>query len=314
MEFRKTFKAVLNPIDERFPVKLVDCFPSNIVVDKYNQEVKIDVSKYFENVENVEIYQCLKTKYRFYYPLSIIGDGDFYVGLSNGKENYYHERWEHQIALKYAIEGEKWLEVGSGNSYFLRELSKRGIDALGLELNSEEVSNSKSEKFEVKDSDFFSFKNDSVAYDAIALFQVLEHMKDISNFFIHAKSLLKKNGKLVIGVPNNNPYLYVFDKYHTLNLPPHHMGLWTDESLKNVGENFGFKAKSVQIEPLSQSELNYILTLVSIKNLSVNGFKFFLLKAFKKLFPKPVFKIISTLYRKYLVDGRNVLVVFEKND
>lgn len=306
--------SMINPINQKFKTKLVDKIPSSKVILKYNNEFQFDVSSYFFGIEFIEIYECEITNYRFYYPFSIIGDGDFYINLSKEKGNYYHKRWEHKIALTKAKKGERWLEIGSGNSYFLKELTKGGVSALGLELNSEEVIRAENENFEVRDCDFFSFDCKKGEYDAIALFQVLEHIKDISTFFIHARELLKNNGKLIIGVPNNNPYLYVFDKYHCLNLPPHHMGLWTGKSLKNVGSSFGFSVKELQYEPLSHLELDYILDLYPKYSLSIRNLKFFLLKAFRRLFPVKVYRLISFFYRKFLVNGRNILVVFEKND
>lgn len=305
---------MINPVDSNFDTKLVEKISSKRIIEKYKAEFNVDVTKYFKDLEFVEIHECQITKYRFFYPFSIIGDGEFYINLSNGKGNYYHERWEHKIALKQARRAEKWLEVGSGNSHFLKELSKIGVSAMGLELNSKEVLRAKSEIFEVRDCDFFAFDYDKGAYDTIALFQVLEHIKDISTFFGHAKELLKSKGKLIIAVPNNNPYLYVFDKYHTLNLPPHHMGLWTGHSLKKVGASFGFSVIDLQFEPISQQELGYILNLSAGDDFSLANLKFLVLKGIRKFFPKRLFHFVSSIYRKYLINGRNILIVLEKND
>lgn len=305
---------MINPVHKDFKFKLVDKIPTLRIIEKYKDDFKVDVTGYYKGIESVEIYECEVTKYRFYFPFSIIGDGNFYINLSKEKGNYYHKRWEHEVALKHAKIGEKWLEVGSGNSIFLRGLTEVGVSALGLELNSKEVLRAENEKFEVRYCDFLSFNCKKGEYDTIALFQVLEHVQDVSSFFTHARELLKKKGKLIIGVPNNNPYLYVFDKFHTLNLPPHHMGLWTGQSLKNVGTNFGFLVNDLQYEPLSHYELNYILDFYSWDNFSNKSPKYFFLKAVRKLFPKILFHLVSSIYRKFLVNGRNIFIVFEKND
>ena len=303
-----------NPINKDFKIKLIDKIPSTKIIHRYKNECEVDVSRYFDRIEFVEIYECKETGYSFYFPFSIIGDSDFYINLSKGNRNYYHDRWEHKVAIKYAKSGEKWLEVGSGNSYFLGKLEKVGVSALGLELNSDEVLRVENEKFKVHNCDFFSFDSKNEGFDVVAAFQVLEHIKDVSAFFIKANELLKKNGRLIIAVPNNNPYLYVFDKYHTLNLPPHHMGLWTGQSLERVGSNFGFSVKNLQYEPISQYELNYILNLCSLDDFSVNNLKFIFLKGVRKVFPKKIFQLVSSIYRKFIVNGRNIFIVFEKND
>lgn len=306
--------SIINPIQRDFHSRLIDRIPSRKIIERYRNDFQVDVSRYFSGIEFTEIYECEVTKYRFFFPFSVMGDSQFYIDLSKGKKNYYHERWEHKLALRHAKSGEKWLEVGSGNSYFLRELSKKGVDTVGLELNSDEVLKAENEKFKVFDCDFFSFESKNSKYDVIASFQVLEHLKDVSNYFVKAGELLRENGKLIIGVPNSNPYLYVFDKFHTLNLPPHHMGLWTGEALKNVGEKFGFSVIKLQYEPISQSELDYILGLFSVSNLSVHNLKFLILKAFRKVLPSKVYHLISSFYRKYFVNGRNILIVLEKKN
>ncbi|WP_026970211.1 class I SAM-dependent methyltransferase [Algoriphagus terrigena] len=305
---------MINPIDREFKSKLIERIPTKKIVARYKNDFQVDVSRYFSGIDFAEIYECEVTKYRYYYPFSFMGDGVFYIDLSKGKRNYYHERWEHKLALRHVNSGQKWLEVGSGNSYFLKELAKRGVKALGLELNSEEVLKAENEKFEVHDCDFFSFEAKNSEYDVIASFQVLEHIKDVSNYFVKAGELLRKNGKLIIGVPNSNPYLYVFDKFHTLNLPPHHMGLWTGKALKKVGEKFGFSLIKLQYEPISQSELDYILDLFSVGKISVHNLKFFILKAFRRVFPSKLYHFISSFCRKYLVNGRNILIVLEKKN
>ena len=75
-------------------------------------------------------------------------------------------------------------------------------------------------------------------FSFICSFQVLEHVYEVYGFLNSAIALLKNKGKLIIAVPNNNPYFLKHDKYHTLNLPPHHMGIWDERSLKFIGKLF----------------------------------------------------------------------------
>ncbi len=305
---------MINPIHKEFKLKLINRIPSLKIIERYQNSFQLDVSRFFDGIEFAEIYKCEETKYRFFFPFSMMGDSKFYIDLSEKKKNYYHKRWEHKVSIKHARRGDRWLEVGSGNSYFLRELANRGVIAVGLELNSAEVKRAIIENFDIYDCDFFSFNPSKKEYDFIASFQVLEHIKDVSNFFIKAREMLKKNGKLIIGVPNNNPYLYVFDKYHTLNLPPHHMGLWNGEALKKVGKKYGFSAIELQYEPISQSELDYILSFFSVNKVSIYSLKFLILKFFRRLFWLKLYQVISLFYRKFLVKGRNVLIVLEKDN
>ena len=49
----------------------------------------------------------------------------------------------------------------------------------------------------------------------------------------------------MIGVPNNEPYFQGYDKYCTLNLPPHHMGLWNRKVFERTAPLFGLKILQV---------------------------------------------------------------------
>ena len=82
---------------------------------------------------------------------------------------------------------------------------------------------------------------------------------------IEALTVLKKGGKMIIAVPNNNPYLFEWDDYHTLNLPPHHAGLWNKTVFKNIENTFSIKnihsfTYYMAVEPIIG---NGILSLVS---------------------------------------------------
>jgi 2-polyprenyl-3-methyl-5-hydroxy-6-metoxy-1,4-benzoquinol methylase len=103
-------------------------------------------------------------------------------------------------------------------------------------------------------------------FDIVSAFQVLEHVSEPGKFISCATKLLKPNGKLIIGVPNSNPYLYKKDIYHTLNLPPHHMGLWDKEALKNLSDSFGLENIDVKIEPLD-NVLYYLLAQIGAQNI-----------------------------------------------
>lgn len=301
-----------NPINSKYKLEVEDSFSVKEIINQYKRQFNQDVGKYFVGVNSVKVYRCVKTKYRFYFPFTVIGDGEFYEALSNNKNNYYHSRWEHKVALNYAKKHEKWLEIGSGNSYFLKQLANKEVISIGLELNQMEVDDAISCGFNVVKKDFFSINTELGKFDVIALFQVLEHMWDISLFFKQASELLETKGKIIFSVPNSNPYLYVSDKYHTLNLPPHHMGLWDKQSVKLVGEEFGFKLLECQTERLSNDELLRLFESSNISELLRLNRKYGVLKIIYTLCPLKLRPRLSTLFRNRFLEGRNVFVVLEK--
>jgi 2-polyprenyl-3-methyl-5-hydroxy-6-metoxy-1,4-benzoquinol methylase len=115
-----------------------------------------------------------------------------------------------------------------------------------------------------------SFKNKG-SYDIVCSFQVMEHIADIKNVIEASILCLKKGGKLIISVPNNESNLYRY-KTHPLNEPPHHVGLWDSKSLKNLELFFNIKLVNLFYEPIETWEHKKIYIKTHSKMLS-EGFK-----------------------------------------
>ena len=296
--------VIESPLSLKKTVKKYDEFLVSDICEKY-REYGVDVSSYFRGLSQIDLYECTQTGYRFYWPLRVVGDAKFYENLSTNKTNYYSNRWEHQIALSKLSKKDKTLEVGSGFGAFLKLLNENNIIAKGLELNPHAVKQCKKNGFDVEEKLVQTEAKDYKGlYDAVCYFQVLEHIAEVHSFVSASVALLKKGGKLIIGVPNNNPYLFINDKYHTLNLPPHHAGLWNKKSLLSLQDLFGLKLDYIEFEPLDVS-YNYFIKFHQ-KN-GGNKLSKYILKILHKKTPKLLQKILCSM-----IKGRNVLVVFKK--
>jgi len=294
-------KSPLKPKDGK--TLLLDCFNSRQIIEAYKAQ-GLNVDRFFSK-EYIELYKCVSTGYRFYYPPSIIGDSEFYEELSKTRKNYYSERWEHKKSLSFIGKGDKVLEIGSGFGIFLQMLKKRQINAAGIELNMHAVNQCKNINLNVEGNLIEDIVDDYIEhYDVVCSFQVLEHIYDVHNFIENQLKILKKGGKLIVGVPNNNPYLFINDKYHTLNLPPHHAGLWNKDSLFALERVFNLKIEKLIFEPLT---LNY---------------DYFIDFNLNKIRPESVRNILKKQERNYrhifrsvipkFINGRNILVVYKK--
>lgn len=283
--------------------ELIESFDSETIIAKY-KALNIEVARFFKT-PSISLYKCKTTGYRFYYPFEIVGDAKFYEDLSKNKSNYYSERWEHKKALSYIENNDLVLEIGSGFGAFLSKLKDSNIRSVGLELNPHATEVSIKNGLKVKNTLIQNeAKTNKGVYDVVCSFQVLEHITEVHNFIKASIDALKISGKLIIGVPNNNPYLFVNDKYHTLNLPPHHAGLWDKKSLKALEKVFSLQLECMELEPLS---VNYSYFI----NFQINNNKSkilrFLLKAFNKVSPY----LLKYVLCKF-IKGRNVLAVFKK--
>jgi SAM-dependent methyltransferase len=301
-QFRKMI--VKNPFDPvNGKVTFIENFKSSEIVDRYKR-IGLEVSRFFSE-EDIQLYKCEMTGYRFFYPFSAIGDAKFYEELSKSRKNYYSQRWEHSKALQFIEKEDNVLEVGSGFGAFLNLLKAKNIEGKGLELNSIAVKNCEKQELKVENKLIQEeLLENPGKYDVLCYFQVLEHISEVGLFVQNSIDLLKVGGKLIIGVPNNNPYLFINDRMHTLNLPPHHAGLWNDRSFKSLHKIFPLKMVHLEFEPLDLVYSDFIEQWT-------NNQKYLLIRKIVKIMRRIAPKILKKICCKF-INGRNIFVVFEK--
>lgn len=222
-----------------------DTFDSKVIVGRYRR-MGLDVSSYYADLAKVELRRCSDTGYRFFYPPTLAGEARFYDDMLTPHESEQevdYRTWsdEFQFALDHIRPGERVLDVGCGYGKFLLRASEKanvsGIDgqprcyekcqALGLDVRLGMTSDHADEL--------------RGEFDVICAFHVLEHVYDVRGFIEPLLTMLKPNGRLIIAVPHNEPYFNRFDKYDTLNTPPHHVGLWNRDSLEAMARHFGLR-------------------------------------------------------------------------
>ena len=221
-------------------LRTVDRFLSRDIVRLYMEQEALDVAKYFSHGPEVLLLKCEDTGLRFYYPFETAGDEDFYKQrhLSNeARGSEYDRDWseDHQFAYDRLITGEKLLEIGCATGKFLERAKQVTSNVSGLELNPISAAIARKKGFDVHSTVVEKHAVEAAGeYDVVCAFQVLEHVTDPGAFLAAAIDLLKQGGKLIVSVPNSDPFYQRFNKYDVLNMPPHHMGLWTLAALKKL--------------------------------------------------------------------------------
>jgi 2-polyprenyl-3-methyl-5-hydroxy-6-metoxy-1,4-benzoquinol methylase len=297
-----------SPVTFSDNVTLLRSFDVEKIKALYIKETKIDVSRFFNGLKEIELYQCNDTGYRFYYPFSIYGDDKFYQDLNTLNSWYYQDnRWEHLLALGLLKTDDSILEIGSGDGFFISLCKKNNINnIIGLELNTASVEKAAKDGNAVYNETIQQYSEKHKGeYDTVCNFQVLEHIAAVKTFIEGSLLVLKKGGKMIIAVPNNNPYLFEWDDYHTLNLPPHHAGLWNKLAFKNMETAFAVKHIQSFTEPQAQIKHWFTVKINNIKK--TNPLKAFLLSLIPGFIYKSYIKRQGTK-----IEGRNILVVFEK--
>lgn len=200
-----------------------------------------DVTRFFAELTHVELYTCTDTGFQFYSPVRVAGDGKFYEDLS--REPLYYVAWkdEHTIADSYIKSGDNVLEQGCATGSFLtKEIKNKHITAFGTELNeaARQEASAKGISFASLDS-----------ADVTCSFQVLEHIAEPHSFITEAINATKPGGYIIFSVPNNDGFLKD-DPFCFLNMPPHHMGLWTESAFRQLPTYFPLEFIKVHAEHL----------------------------------------------------------------
>jgi 2-polyprenyl-3-methyl-5-hydroxy-6-metoxy-1,4-benzoquinol methylase len=305
---KKIKMKLQSPVTYLDNITLVRDFDIEKIKAKYISETKINVSRFFDGIKEIKLYECNDTGYRFYYPFTIYGDDQFYQDLNQLNPWYYQDnRWEHPLAVTFLKPEDKILEIGCGDGFFIKLCKKNNINNItGLELNTAAAAKAAKDGLSVFNETIQQYSLQHIeAYDAVCNFQVLEHIADIKSFIESSLQVLKKGGRLIIAVPNNNPYLFEWDDYHTLNLPPHHAGLWNKSVFEKMANIFPVKKINFYTEPLREIKHWYATKINHTKKTSpVMAFLMLLV-------PKFIYKWYVKK-NSGVIEGRNILVVFEK--
>ncbi|OGS01633.1 MAG: hypothetical protein A2V88_07555 [Elusimicrobia bacterium RBG_16_66_12] len=134
--------------------------------------------------------------------------------------------------------GGRLLDVGCGSGGFLHRARSAGFLVAGLDFNSARASALKARGFEVFHGGLPDFARGAprASFDAVTIFQVVEHLDDPGAWLASAKSLLKPGGLLVVGAPNRDR---TFDPFRDpsiadVDMPPHHLTRWNARALSGL--------------------------------------------------------------------------------
>ncbi|MEP2668350.1 MAG: class I SAM-dependent methyltransferase [Cyclobacteriaceae bacterium] len=305
-----SFKVV-SPLTGKLDVILERELDSEQLIQKYSNKFGIDVRYLFEGTKSISIFRCLETGYRFYYPFNLSGDNNFYKHF--GKYDWYYLpwKWEHEACVKHIKEKDRVLEVGAAVGDFLKQIKTlKHAECVGLEINTEAVFIANKKGIRVINQSIENHaKENFEKYDVVVSFQVLEHVSNVKEVINSMIGCLKPGGKLVISVPNNDSFI----KDNTLpseilNMPPHHMGLWNESSLKNLTHVFPLKFVDVLIEPLQHAQMStyqYIRTKQVLFNSTL------LMRIFWKLKIYLMFRPLLNLFTSN-IKGHTIMCVYHK--
>ena len=139
------------------------------------------------------------------------------------------------------------LEVGAGDGYFLYAARKAGWQTEGLELSQPRIDRAK-EWFGVtlKCADLLNAPFPDGSFDAITMFQLIEHVHDPKALLIRANRLLKPGGIMMLSTPNVLAYARKNRDVNSWRIP-RHLFFFTPKTLVRTAESLGFEVLRKQL-------------------------------------------------------------------
>lgn len=177
------------------------------------------------------------------------------------------------------------LDIGCGTGDFLNTAKKEGWNVYGFEPNEKAKEISKSKNINLID-DLNSYESNS--FDVITMWHVLEHVYDLDSQINQIKKLLKKDGLLIIAVPNYKSY---DAKYYKSNWAaydvPRHLWHFSKTSIKKIFNNY--QMNLIHIKPMYFDSFYVSLLSEKYKSGKMNPVKAFyvgLISNIKGIFSK----------------------------
>jgi SAM-dependent methyltransferase len=186
----------------------------------------------------------------------VAGDAAYYDYLSRNLSWYYPtERWEYPIAADILVkENPKlFLEVGCGAGHFLRLARSRGYEGHGCELNPRFIETLREDGFHI-----VTELNHSISqYDAVLMFQVLEHLTDPYAVLKSLVAHIQPGGIIVLSTPIT-PSCVSF-ALPPFALPPHHQWMPTAQAFNCLAERLGLVCETILCDPPDYSQVVYAI-------------------------------------------------------
>lgn len=180
--------------------------------------------------------------------------------------HYPHEPhglgWDHSQALAELanMPPSRVLDVGCADGQFLARAASLGHTVTGVDFSPEDIEASRRQGFEAYVADLSkdnALVEGNRLFDAITLFQVIEHLEAPDLVFEQLSRLAAPGATLMLGCPSARRYTRAFRHAERIgssdfwDCPPQHSLRWTPAALEAFTARHGWSVRHVAFEPLA---------------------------------------------------------------
>jgi SAM-dependent methyltransferase len=159
-----------------------------------------------------------------------------------------------QSLLLYHSKG-RLLEVGCGDGHFLAAALDAGFDAWGTEISSSGLQRLTKRGLHVLGGDLTELDLPAGHFDAVVLFEVIEHLPDPVRHLTECHRVLRKGGALLLTTPNFSSLSRRLLGERWRVVDPEHLVLFTSRGLRVALERAGFRVQALWSRNFDPTEI-----------------------------------------------------------
>lgn len=201
------------------------------------------------------VRRCLQCQFGFADPY-VGGDATFYQ-LAYPRAFYPSERWEYDRTIETlerdGFQGQRVLEVGAGFGLFLDKIANKQVPRSGvtaLEFSDKAIEVLREKGYQVLHEDIRSVDLEP-GFDAVFLFQVVEHMDGLDSLFSRLAELVRMGGRIFISVPNTRKVDFQESSGSLLDMPPNHIGRWSRSAFPIIAAAHHLEVNTIDVQPFT---------------------------------------------------------------
>jgi len=202
--------------------------------------------KKLEQCGEFEIFRCGNCDLEFSWPMQG-ADDQWYDAMYKVRHLAPDDRVKHfhQKGLNYSAPGSKILDIGCGEGTFVNYATKLGHQAWGLDFSEGMIKTAQKQfpqaTFLLGRLEDFLQEYPEEKFDAVFLFEMVEHQSDPVGILKEARKVLRPAGKLIVSVPSRNAW----PVRDFVDYPPHHLTRWNGRALAQLMESAGFTLREI---------------------------------------------------------------------
>lgn len=188
------------------------------------------------------------------------------------------------------------LDIGCGDGEFLKVMVDRGWQASGIDISDgAKKSLVKKKSINVYHKDLREIRLQDESFDVVTLWQVLEHLDKPGNYLAEINRILKRDGVLVISIPNIDSFQSRFsgNKWFHLDLPRHQCH-FTPRTISKLMNDSKFLIKEINHSSIEYNPVGWWQSFFNLLGCEINF-------AYKYLKRGGIEKSVSILKRTYTI-------------